>query len=136
MNLSQVHTEMSRESPNGYIKQVDGQLIVEPARGTPTQLGEIYRDLAVFCIEKQIRRVLVKPADDDAAGERALRVALTTMVLAGLPAEFKLALVAPSGRIEARYRDTERDLCLAGVDTKMFETEDSAARWLDDLIAD
>jgi len=32
----------------------------------------------------------------------------------------------------ARYRDTERDLCIAGVDAKMFDTEDAAARWLDD----
>jgi hypothetical protein len=120
---------MARESPNG-ITQVNGHLVVEPGRATVTEIGAIYRDLAVFCIEKQISRVLVKPGDDDAE-ERALRVAMTTMVLAGLPAGFRCALVAHDPRIEARYRDTQRDLCMAGVDAKMFETDDSATRWLD-----
>lgn len=122
---------MLRESPNGYLRQVNGYLVVEPGRTTPTEVGAIYRDLAVYCIEKQIRRVLVKPGDDDAAGERALRAALTTMVLAGLPAAFRVALVAASDRIVVRYRNTERDLCAAGVDTRMFDTEYGAARWLD-----
>jgi len=122
---------MVRESPDGYLRQINGYLVVEPGRGTATELAAIYRDLADFCIERQIRRVLVKPSDGNAAEEHALRRALTTMVLAGLPAEFKLALVAEGGRIAARYRDTERDLCIAGVDARMFETEDSATRWLD-----
>jgi hypothetical protein len=123
--------EISRESPDAYIRQVDGHLIVEPGRVTATEIGAIYRDLAVFCIEKQIRRVLVKPCDDDdPAGERCLRNALTTMLLAGLPAEFRIALVAGTRRIAARYRDTERDLCTAGVDAKIFDSEDAAARWL------
>jgi hypothetical protein len=65
--------------------------------------------------------------------ERALRTALTTMVLAGLPSEFRLALLAETARIAARYRDTERDLRRAGVDAKMFDTEDAAARWLNDI---
>jgi hypothetical protein len=121
---------MSREPPHGHITQVNGHLIVEPGRAAATEIGALYRELAVLCIEKRIRGVLVKPSDDDAAADHALRVAMTTMVLAGLPAEFKIALVADSGRIEARYRDTERDLCLAGIDAKMFETEYSAARWL------
>jgi hypothetical protein len=123
--------DLSRESPDPHIRHVDGHLVVEPGRGTATEIGAIYRDLAVLCIEKQIRRVLVKPRDDeDPAGERCLRNALTTMVLAGLPAEFRVALVAETRRVVARYRDTERDLCLAGIDTKMFDSEDAAARWL------
>ena len=123
--------DMLRESPDVCIRQVDGHLIVEPGRATPTEIGAIYRDLAVFCIEKQIRRVLVKPGDDDdPASERSLRNALTTMVLAGLPPEFRIALVAGTGRIAARYHSTERDLCMAGVNAKIFETEDNATLWL------
>jgi hypothetical protein len=126
-----VDMEMSRESPSGYFRQVNGHLIVESGRGTATEVAAIFRDLAVFCIEKQIRRVLVKPGDDDPVGERCLRNALTTMVLAGLPAEFRIALVAESARVVARYRNTERDLCTAGVDAKIFETQNAATRWLD-----
>jgi hypothetical protein len=60
-----------------------------------------------------------------------LRDALTVMVLAGLPANFKLALVAASPRVAVTYRDARRDLCAAGVTTRMFESEEDAARWLD-----
>jgi hypothetical protein len=126
----QLDTEMSKESSGGHFRQVDGYLIVEPGRGGVTELGAIYRDLAVFCIEKQVRRVLVNPADDDVAADHALRVAMTTMVLAGLPAEFRIALVAGSERLMARYRKTERDLSAAGVDAKVFDSEDGARRWL------
>jgi hypothetical protein len=122
---------MARTTPNGFIKRANGHLVVEPGRSADTQVQAIYRDLAVYCIEKQIRRVLVKPGDDDHVGERALRVALTTMILAGLPAEFRLALFAESERIATRYRNTERDLCTAGVDTKMFDTEAGAMHWLE-----
>jgi hypothetical protein len=62
---------MLRESPDGYITQVDGHLVVDCGRVTATEVGAIYRDLAVLCIEKQIRRVVVRPGDDDPAGERA-----------------------------------------------------------------
>jgi hypothetical protein len=88
------------------------------------------QEAAKLMQEKQIRRLLVKPCDDGPTGERALRTAMTTMLLAGLPAEFRLALVAANPRMEARYRVTERDLCMAGVDAKIFASEDIATRWL------
>jgi hypothetical protein len=125
---------MSRASTDGRIRQVNGHLVVEPGRlGATREIDAIFRELAVFCIEKQIRRVLVKPADEDPVGERALRVAMTTMVLAGLPAEFRLALVTDNDSIEARYRNTERDLCAAGVDAKVFASPEGATRWLDEI---
>jgi hypothetical protein len=40
-------------------------------------------------------------------------------------------LVANNERIEAKYRNTERDLCMAGVEAKIFETQHAATRWLD-----
>jgi hypothetical protein len=123
---------MAHATSNGFIKQANGCLLVEPGLSPDTEVQAIFRDLAVYCIEKQIRRVLVKPGDDDYVGERALRVALTTMILAGLPAEFRLALVAESARIATRYHYTERDLCTAGVDAKMFDSEAGATRWLEE----
>jgi hypothetical protein len=129
------HTRMQldtgmRESPSTHFRQVDGHLVVDSASGSAADVAAIYRDLAVYCIEKQVRRVLLKPADDDVAGEHAFRVAMTTMVLAGLPAQFRIALVAANERIVSRYRNTERDLCAAGVDAKIFDSEDGAQRWL------
>src|SRR5687767_5746684 len=119
-----------QESSGGHFRQVDGHLLVEPPTGSATDVAAIYRDLAVYCIEKQVRRVLLKPADDDVAGEHAFRVAMTTLVLAGLPSEFRVALVAANERIVVRYRNTERDLCAAGVDAKMFDSDAGAQRWL------
>jgi len=121
---------MSREAPGVYFKQVDGHLLVEPGSAPARETESTYRDLAVYCIERQIRRVLVKPGDDDPVGEHALRIALTTMTLAGLPAEFRIALLADTDAIAARYGKTERDLCAAGIDARMFDDKDGALRWL------
>jgi predicted GTPase len=121
---------MLRELQNRYIQHLNGHVVVEPQPSAGFEIDALYRDLAVYCIERQIRRVLVKLCDQDAASERALRAALTTMVLAGLPAEFRVALVAEDYHIAARYRTTERDLCNAGLDAKMFPTAEGATRWL------
>lgn len=74
---------------DAHTRQINGHLIVEPGRASAAELGDIYRDVTVSCIEKQIRRLLVKLRDADPAAERALRIAMTTMVLAGLPAQFQ-----------------------------------------------
>jgi hypothetical protein len=125
-----VDAETSRESPSSRLRQVDGHLIFAPEGGTEAEVDALYRDVAVFCIEAQVMRILIKPCGDDGVEERALRVALTSMVLAGLPAGFRFALVAVTDRIRSRYQNTERDLCMAGVDAKMFPTEEGATRWL------
>ena len=68
--------------------------------------------------------------DVDRGAEKALRVALTTMVLAGLPGGFRVALVAVARPIEALYRITQRDLVAATLDARLFDNEEAAARWL------
>ena len=108
-----------------------GSLRAEFCSGTVTEIEDLFRELAVTCVQKQYRRVLVVAGDDDPAGESALRDALTVMVLAGIPPDFKLALVAPSDRVEFSYRNAQRDLCAAGVLTRVFESEDEARRWLE-----
>ena len=107
-----------------------GCLRAEFGRGTTTEIDELFRELAVMCVQKQYRRVLVVARDDGPAGESALRDALTVMVLAGIPSDFRLAVVAPSDRLEFAYRNTQRDLCAAGITTRVFEREDDARLWL------
>lgn len=111
--------------------QTPGWLRAEFGYGTVTEIAELYRALAVICVQKQITRLLIIAGDDDPAGQRALRDALTVMVLAGIPSSFKLALVAVSERVEATYRNAQRDLCAAGVTSRLFSGEDDAKRWLD-----
>jgi hypothetical protein len=100
--------------------------------GTATEIAELFRALAVTCIQKRIARVLVVAGDDDRAGEHALRDALTTIVLAGVPDDFRLALVAAAPRVKHTYRDAQRDFTAAGATTRLFDTEEEAARWLGD----
>lgn len=108
-----------------------GCLRAEFGRANATELAELFRALAVTCVQKQYRCVLIVAGDDDPAGEHALREALTVMVLAGIPSDFKLALVASSERVEFTYRNAQRDLCAAGVTTRVFEREGEARAWLD-----
>ena len=107
-----------------------GHLRVEFGYVTVTEIAELYRALAVTCVEKQVTRVLIVAGDDEPEGERALRDALTIMVLAGLPEDFRLALVAPLPRVARTYAATQRDFIAAGITTRVFETEQDAARWL------
>lgn len=87
--------------------------------------------LAVACVQKKSRRVLIVAGDDDPAGARALRDALTMMLLVGIPSDFKLALVATSERVAVTYRNAQRDLCAAGATTRLFDNEQNATRWLE-----
>ena len=113
------------------INQSPGQLRVEFGYVTVSEIAELYRALAVACVERQTTRVLIVAGDDEPEGERALRDALTIMVLAGLPEDFRLALVATLPRVAHTYGNAERDFNAAGINTRLFETEQEAARWLD-----
>jgi hypothetical protein len=107
-----------------------GLLRAEFGPGTATEIDELFRELAVMCVQKQYRCVLVVARDGGPAGESALRDALTVMVLAGIPSDFKLAVVTPTDRVEFSYRNAQRDLCAAGVTTRVFERESDARHWL------
>lgn len=108
-----------------------GVLRVEFGYGTTTEIAELCRSLAVNCVQRQISRVLLIAGDDDSGGEHALRDAMTIMVLAGIPADFRLALVIALQRALAVYGNTERALNAAGIRTRVFATEEEAVLWLD-----
>lgn len=108
----------------------DGYVAVEFGYGTSTEIGQIYRSLAVRCIEHEVKRVLVKPGDADPVGERALRDAFTIIVLAGIAPDFRIAIVTSVPGIEARYRICVRDLRLANVNAQLFGGEEEAVSWL------
>jgi len=113
------------------LRETPGHLRVEFGYVTVSEIAELYRTLAVTCIERQLARVLIVAGDEDPAGEHALRDALTTMVLAGIPRDFRLALVAALPRVAQTYAVTQRDFNAAGIKTRVFENEEDAARWLD-----
>jgi hypothetical protein len=117
---------------SGQIRVADaGYLRLQCTPGTPAEVDGVFREFALHCIHTQAMRVMVRVDDGDRGAEKALRVALTTMVLAGLPDGFRVALVAVAGPIEALYRITQRDLVAANLDARLFDNEEAAARWLD-----
>lgn len=117
--------------PGRQLTETPGYIRAEFGHGTTTEIGTLFRALAVACIEKQFARVLIIAGDDDPAGERALRDALTMMVLAGVANGFRLALVTALPRVQYTYRNAQRDFTAAGITTRLFGNEDEALRWLD-----
>jgi hypothetical protein len=114
-----------------YLTETSSYLVVETGVINGAETADIFRSFAARCLERQINRVLVKTADSDPAGERALRDAFTTILLGGIPSDFKIALVAGTPLIQARYRNAQRDLVLAGVNAKLFDSEAEAVWWLE-----
>ena len=122
---------MLHERADRYLRETQGFLVVEAASTNSAEVADIFRSFAVRCLEKQINRVLVKTGDSDPAAEHALRDALATILLAGIPAGFRMALVAATPQVRGSYRTAQRDLVLAGVDARLFDGEAEAVRWLD-----
>lgn len=110
-----------------------GCLRAEFAPGAMADTEKLFRALAAACVREQYRRVLIVAGEHDRAGEHALRDALTVMVLAGLPAGFRLALVASSERGQFAYCNALQDLCAAGIAVRVLRGEEEARGWLDGL---
>jgi hypothetical protein len=113
-----------------HLVDAGGYVLVEFGHGTTAEISAIYRAFAVRCITEQLKRVMVKPGDEDFAGERALRDAFTMILLAGIAPGFRIAIVAGEARVEARYRVCVHDLRLANVDAQLFDDRDKAVSWL------
>jgi hypothetical protein len=122
---------MLSEAGERRLRDKSGCLVLEYGPSSAQELGELYRDFAVLCVEKQYRQALVLAGEERHAGEQALRCAVTMMLLAGIPRDFRLAVVAASTEVAAAYRLTQRDLCAAGVAARMFDSERDAAGWLE-----
>ena len=113
------------------LREASGRLVLKYGPSTAQELGDLYRDFAVLCVEKQYRQALVVAGEEQHAGEQALRCAVTMMLLAGIPRDFRLALVAESTNVAAAYRIAQRDLCAAGVAARLFDSEQDATSWLE-----
>lgn len=88
------------------------------------------RDLAAQCLATHPNRVLVQANGCNPDGHLALRNAFTTLILAGIPAGFRLALVTDVQRVRALFGDLQRDLLVLNVHVKAFEEESDAVEWL------
>ena len=115
----------------GSIQERAGYLAIDCGkRSEGHELSQLYRDLAVECVKKQVSRVLLKARHGDLEAHRALRDALTVMLLAGIPSEFRIGFVAdrpPAAQALEALRDELRGL---GVAAALFDSEEPALAWL------
>jgi hypothetical protein len=117
-------------SSQGRIRDCPGYLRVDCGDRIGAELSEIYRAFAAICIAKQAQRVLVSSGDGDIDGHRALRDALATMLLAGIPAGFRIALVTGNRAIERMFHDVRSDLRVLDIEAGIYATEKAAVEWL------
>jgi hypothetical protein len=87
--------------------------------------------LANECLVRQCKRILViGMATIDPFYHLAGRDALRSIALAGVPADFRLALVAKSPMLIAVYDAAVVEAGRLGLDARRFITEEEAERWL------
>jgi hypothetical protein len=92
---------------------------------------ECYRMAAVIALEQKFTRVLViGAAAGDPMTHMAAFDALVALADIGVPAGFRLALVALTHESLNAYRHAEIEAARRGLRAKVFSDEDEALRWL------
>jgi hypothetical protein len=83
-------------------------------------------------VDRHVNRALLKAGDDEPHGHHGLRDALEAMALrAGVPYDFKLALVPCTRAVETVYRHAQQRLRAAGLNAWVFGNENDAVSWLE-----
>jgi hypothetical protein len=120
-----------RSSTGCSIELKDGHLRVVVGPALPDEVQDCYRAFANECVIRACQRVLiVGNAKIDAFSHLALRDVLRSMALAGVPAGFRLALVADTANLIAVYDTAVLEAGRLGIDARRFMNEQDAASWL------
>ena len=120
-----------RHDPGCEIDQEERYLRATVGPGLADEVQECYRALANTCLTRQCSRVLVIGiATIDPFYHLAGRDALRSIALAGVPADFRLALVAKSAMLIAVYDAAVVEAGRLGLDARRFLSEEEAVRWL------
>jgi hypothetical protein len=120
-----------RQETGCEIGQADRYLRATVGPGLADEVQECYRALATECLVRQCNRILVIGlATIDPFYHLAGRDALRSLALAGVPADFRLALVAKNATLIAVYDAAVVEAGRLGLDARRFMTEEEAERWL------
>jgi len=120
-----------RQEAGCEIAQGDRYLRATVGPGLADEVQECYRTLANECLVRQCKRVLViGVATIDPFYHLAGRDALRALALAGVPADFRLALVAKSATLIAVYDAAVVEASRLGLEARRFTSEEDAERWL------
>ena len=100
----------------------------------PAHAGEIqkcYQDWACTCLDGGYQRaLLVGMSQGDEFAHLAARDAIASMAVAGIPAGFRLAVVARNVLLIAIYDAVIVAARRHGIDARRFQEEEEAVRWL------
>ena len=88
------------------------------------------RALADVALARDASRVLVDATDCEPEGQRSLRDALTTLVLAEIGGGLRLAVVTNVPAVRASFITLERDLLVLDMHVRLFADEKYALEWL------
>lgn len=110
---------------------MQGWLRVTVGPALADEVQECYRAAAMECLRGHCERVLVLgSAKFDPMAHVAGRDALRSLALAGMPARFRLGLVALSANLVSVYDDAVLEAKRLGLEARRFETEAEAEAWL------
>lgn len=99
--------------------------------GLADEVQECYRAFVNECLQRHCARALILGrAQHDAFYHLALRDALRSMSVAGLPEGFRIALVAETPDLIAVYDAAVVEAGRCRIDARRFQTEAEAERWL------
>jgi hypothetical protein len=107
-----------------YIRAVVGP-------GLAVDVQQCYRHFIHECLQRGTTRALILGKSKwDPFYHLALRDALRSMSVAGLPAGFRLALIADSADLIAVYDAAMVEAQRLGIEARRFRTETDALAWL------
>jgi hypothetical protein len=108
-----------------------GFLRVSVGPSLADEVQACYRAAAMECLRGHCERVLVVgDAKFDPTAHLAGRDALRSLAVAGVPASFRLGLVALSENLVRVYDDAVREAARLGLEARRFDSEAQAERWL------
>ena len=121
------HTEgCDIDQAAGFLRAMVGPGLADPVQ-------ECYRAFVHECLQRHCRRALViGTAKSDAFNHLAVRDALRSMSVAGLPAGFRLAFVAGTPQLIAVYDAAVVEAGRCGIEARRFLSEADAQRWLEE----
>jgi hypothetical protein len=120
-----------RQTPGCGIDEAESYLRARVGPGLADEVQECYRAFVNECLQRHCRRALILGrASIDAFYHLALRDALRSMSVAGLPPRFRIALVAETPDLIAVYDAAVVEAGRCGIEARRFPTEADAERWL------
>jgi hypothetical protein len=120
-----------RHTEGCAIDEAAGCIRAHVGPGLADQVQECYRAFVHECLQRQCRRALVVgTAKSDAFNHLALRDALRSMSVAGLPPAFRIGFVALTPQLIAVYDAAVVEASRCGITARRFLSEAEAQRWL------